>query len=58
MRIAVYCGANVGTRPAYEETAKKLGQWMAKNGHILVFQCYFRSRRPGDWDYSPVLGGA
>lgn len=37
MRIAVYCGANVGTRPAYEETAKKLGQWMAKNGHILVF---------------------
>lgn len=37
MRIAVYCGANVGTRPAYEETAKDLGQWMAKNGHVLVF---------------------
>ena len=37
MRIAVYCGANVGTRPAYEETAKKLGQWMAENGHVLVF---------------------
>ena len=37
MRIAVYCGANVGTRPAYAATAKELGQWMAKNGHVLVF---------------------
>lgn len=37
MRIAVYCGAHIGTDPAYLEAAKELGQWIVKNNHELVY---------------------
>lgn len=37
MRIAVYCGANLGTDPEYQEAAKSLGCWIAKNGYELVY---------------------
>ncbi|MBQ1506402.1 MAG: TIGR00730 family Rossman fold protein [Erysipelotrichales bacterium] len=37
MKITVYCGANKGFDPAYEETAKQLGYWIADHGHTLVY---------------------
>jgi len=36
-RIAVYCGSNKGTRPAYAEAAKNLGSQLAKRGIELVY---------------------
>ncbi|MBP3870571.1 MAG: TIGR00730 family Rossman fold protein [Faecalicoccus sp.] len=37
MKIAVYCGSNLGSNPAYKEAAVELGTWMAQNGHVLVY---------------------
>ncbi|MFD1416685.1 LOG family protein [Oceanobacillus jeddahense] len=37
MHIAVYCGASLGTDPAYQEAAKKVGKWIAENKHTLVY---------------------
>ncbi len=37
MRIAVYCGAHLGSDPAYQEAAKKLGDWIVENNHELVY---------------------
>lgn len=37
MRIAVYCGANPGKRSVYRESAQALGEWMAEQGHVLVY---------------------
>lgn len=37
MNITVYCGANVGHLPAYKEAAEALGNWIAKEGHTLVY---------------------
>lgn len=37
MRIAVYCGAHLGADPAYQEAAKKLGNWIVENNHELVY---------------------
>ncbi|MBL1231053.1 TIGR00730 family Rossman fold protein [Enterococcus sp. BWB1-3] len=36
-RIAVYCGANKGNNPVYQEQAKKLGKWMVSQGYGLVY---------------------
>lgn len=37
MKIAVYCGSNLGRNPVYKQAALELGTWMAKNGHVLVY---------------------
>ncbi len=37
MRIAVYCGAAEGNDPAYLRTAVRLGEWIAREGHELVY---------------------
>lgn len=37
MNIAVYCGAAKGNDIAYEETARTVGEWIAKSGHTLVY---------------------
>jgi uncharacterized protein (TIGR00730 family) len=36
-RICVYCGSSVGARPAYKQTAQRLGELMAERGIGLVF---------------------
>ncbi len=36
-RVAVYCGSNKGTRPAYAESAEKLGRHLARRGIELVY---------------------
>ena len=35
--IAVFCGANVGARPAYREAAERLGAELARSGRRLVY---------------------
>ena len=37
MHIAVYCGANLGARPAYGAAADALGTAIADRGHDLVY---------------------
>lgn len=37
MKIAVYCGSSAGNDIKYKEAAVRLGEWMARNGHELVF---------------------
>lgn len=37
MNITVYCGASTGNNPIYSEAAQKLGAWIAKNKHKLVY---------------------
>ena len=37
MHIAVYLGARYGNRPIYASFVKELGQWIAQNGHTLVY---------------------
>lgn len=37
MHIAVYCGASLGTDPAYKEAAKRVGKWIAEKKHTLVY---------------------
>lgn len=37
MNITVYCGALTGANPEYAKKATELGEWMAKNGHTLVY---------------------
>ena len=37
MNIAVYCASSLGNCPEYADFAKKLGEWIGKNGHTLVF---------------------
>lgn len=37
MHIAVYLGARYGNRPIYAAFVKELGQWIAQNGHTLVY---------------------
>jgi uncharacterized protein (TIGR00730 family) len=36
-RIAVYCGSSMGTDPAFETTARALGEEMARRGYGLVY---------------------
>lgn len=37
MNIAVYCGSVFGNESAHAEIAAKIGEWIGKNGHTLVF---------------------
>lgn len=37
MNITVYLGSRNGNDPVYCLEAKKLGEWIAKNGHTLIY---------------------
>ncbi|GGB03534.1 TIGR00730 family Rossman fold protein [Macrococcus hajekii] len=37
MKIIVYCGASIGNSPEFEENAIEIGEWIAHNGHSLVY---------------------
>ena len=37
MNITVYCASSEGNRPVYREAAVELGEWIAQNGHILIY---------------------
>ena len=37
MNITVYLGSSFGDDPSYQEQVRKLGQWIGRNGHTLVF---------------------
>ncbi len=37
MNIAVYLGASKGNNPAFEKAIRQLGNWIAENGHTLVY---------------------
>ncbi len=37
MNIAVYCGSVYGGDPEYAAIARKIGEWIGKNGHGLVY---------------------
>lgn len=36
-KMAVYCGASVGTKPIYQERTKELGEWMGTHKYDLVY---------------------
>lgn len=37
MNITVYCGSSMGSNPLFEEAARELGEWIAAQGHALVY---------------------
>ena len=37
MNITVYCGSSTGNDPAFSQTARELGRWIADAGHSLVY---------------------
>lgn len=37
MNITVYCGSNCGTDKSFAEAAAALGEWIAGNGHSMVY---------------------
>ena len=37
MKITVYCGSGKGNDPAFARAAEKLGQWICRSGHGLVY---------------------
>lgn len=37
MRIAVYCGAHMGSDPTYQAAAKDLGHWIVQHNYELVY---------------------
>ena len=37
MNVAVYCGSKSGSSDNFTEAAKRLGTWLAENGHTLVY---------------------
>lgn len=37
MNIAVYCGSNPSTDPAFVAAADALGAWIAESGHTLIY---------------------
>ena len=37
--ICVFCGANYGKRPSYRESARRVGEILAKRGITLVYGC-------------------
>jgi uncharacterized protein (TIGR00730 family) len=37
MNIVVFLGSNEGKKPLYRERVRKLGSWIAREGHILVY---------------------
>ena len=50
MKVTVYLGANMGDNPSFKKATIALGQWIAKNGHTLVYGGKVR------WDLWGVLG--
>ena len=39
MNITVYCASAMGEDPAYRQAAEAVGEWIAENGHRLVYGC-------------------
>ena len=37
MNVTVYCGSSMGSNLAFAEAARKLGEWIAQEGHGLVY---------------------
>ena len=37
MKIGIFCSANKNIEPLYFEKTRELGQWIAQNGHTIVF---------------------
>ncbi len=37
MNITVYCGASLGRKDIYQETARELGRWIANNDNTLIY---------------------
>ena len=37
MNITVYCGSRTGSEPAFAKAAQALGEWIAANGHGMVY---------------------
>ena len=37
MKVTVYLGAYIGDNPSFKKATIALGQWIAKNGHTLVY---------------------
>lgn len=37
MNITVYCASAMGEDPAYRQAAEAVGEWIAENGHRLVY---------------------
>lgn len=37
MKIAVFCGASIGNKKEFKEDALRLGTWIGKNQHTLVY---------------------
>lgn len=37
MNIAVYCGSVYGNDPKHADIARRIGEWIGKNGHTLVY---------------------
>ncbi len=37
MNITVYCGSRMGSEPAFAKAAQGLGEWIAANGHGMVY---------------------
>lgn len=37
MKVTVYCGASLGEDTVYQDGAIALGNWIAENGHTLVY---------------------
>ena len=37
MKMAIFCGASLGNHPLYEQKSLELADWMAVEGHDLVF---------------------
>lgn len=37
MKIAVYCGSEMGNDPIYIDAAKELGNWIGENGYTLIY---------------------
>lgn len=37
LNITVFCGANPGNKEIYRESARKLAEWIVKNGHQLIY---------------------
>ena len=66
MKITVYLGANMGDSPSFKKATIALGQWIAKNGHTLVYggskmglmgvlgDTVFGKWWTGSWDYATI----
>ena len=37
MKVCVFCGSHSGNNPKFGEAAFSLGEWIAENGHSLVY---------------------